>query len=78
MHAATSPTRQRHRPSSGILGPRVAVATPYGGCFIAAPEPDRDGYRNRSLSARGGIDRDRWALDLHALHADGRNAYDGD
>jgi vitamin B12 transporter len=68
-----------YRHTDGIDACEVATPTPFsGGCFIFAPEPDRDGYRNRSLSARGGIDGNGWALDLHALHADGRNAYDGD
>lgn len=68
-----------YRHADGIDACEVATPTPFsGGCFIAAPEPDRDGYRNRSISARGGIAGDAWSLDLHALHADGRNAYDGD
>jgi vitamin B12 transporter len=68
-----------YRNEAGIDACEVATPTPFsGGCFISAPEPDRDGYRNRSLSARGGLDGEAWSLDLHALHADGRNAYDGD
>lgn len=68
-----------YRHADGIDACEVATPTPFsGGCFIFAPEPDRDGYRNRSLSARGGVAGEAWSLDLHALHADGRNAYDGD
>lgn len=66
--------------SDGIDACNVATPTPFsGGCFIAAPQPDRDGYRNRSLSLRGGFDAsDAWRFDAHALRAEGRNAYDGD
>ncbi|QDH69038.1 TonB-dependent vitamin B12 receptor [Marilutibacter alkalisoli] len=46
------------------------------GCF--ADEPDDDGYRNRSLSARAGIDAtETLSLGVHALRAEGRNEYDG-
>ena len=58
------------------------VATPFwwsGGCFISAPQPDRDGYRNRSLSLRGGVDvTDALAFEGHALRAEGHNDFDGD
>lgn len=58
----------------------VARPTPFsGGCFIAAPEPDRDGYRNRALSLRGGLAlSDALAVEAQALRAEGRNQYDGD
>jgi vitamin B12 transporter len=47
----------------------------FAGCF--AEEPDRDGYRNRSVSLRGGFrPTDAWSLDAHALRAEGRNEYD--
>ncbi|MCD9033986.1 TonB-dependent vitamin B12 receptor [Luteimonas sp. Y-2-2-4F] len=46
------------------------------GCF--AEEPDRDGYRNRSASVRGGVRLGRdWTLDAHLLRAEGENEYDG-
>ncbi|WP_407353922.1 TonB-dependent vitamin B12 receptor [Luteimonas sp. R10] len=46
------------------------------GCF--AEEPDRDGYRNRSASLRGGVAfSDVWTLDGVALRAEGDNHYDG-
>ena len=46
------------------------------GCFV--DEPDRDGYRNRSLNLRGGLDlADGLTLEANALHADVFNAYDG-
>lgn len=66
--------------SDGIDACDVATPTPFsGGCFIATPEPDRDGYRNRSLSLRGGITASNTlSFAAHALRAEGRNAYDGD
>ena len=69
-----------YRQDDGIDACRVATPGPFdGGCFIVVPQPDRDGYRNRSVSARAGIRAgEAWELDLHALHADGRNAFDGD
>ena len=58
------------------------VATPTrcsGGCFISTPQPDRDGYRNRSLSLRGGINAgDALTFEGHALRAEGHNDFDGD
>lgn len=49
------------------------------GCFIVpGSQPDRDGYRNASLSARAGYDAgDSFSFGVHALRAEGRNAYDG-
>jgi vitamin B12 transporter len=50
---------------------------PFGaGCF--ADEPDRDGYRNVSVSLRGGFDfSDTLAVEGHFLNADADNEYDG-
>lgn len=46
------------------------------GCF--ADEPDRDGYRNRSASLRGGgKPGEAWTLEGSALRAEGYNHYDG-
>ena len=58
-------------------GPDPSVPFDFGaGCFV--DEPDRDGYRNRSLSARAGFDAgETFAFGVHALRAEGRNAYDG-
>ena len=69
-----------HRNDEGIDACRVATPGPFsGGCFIVVPQPDRDGYRNASVSARAGMRAgDALQFDLHALHAEGRNAYDGD
>ncbi|MCE4373409.1 TonB-dependent vitamin B12 receptor [Xanthomonas hortorum] len=41
-------------------------------------DPDRDGYRNDSLSVQGGWRFNRqWDVDVHALRAQSRNEYDG-
>ncbi|MFZ5656967.1 MAG: TonB-dependent vitamin B12 receptor [Pseudomonadota bacterium] len=42
------------------------------------PEPDRDGYRNSSLSLRAGTRvGEAWTLEAHGLRAEGFNEYDG-
>ncbi|NIJ89359.1 vitamin B12 transporter [Xanthomonas campestris] len=44
----------------------------------SAYDPDRDGYRNDSLSVKGGWRFNRqWDADVHALRAQSRNDYDG-
>jgi vitamin B12 transporter len=46
------------------------------GCFTV--EPDDDGYRNRSAALRAGRRFDGGAeLDIHVLHAEGDNQFDG-
>ena len=41
-------------------------------------DPDRDGYRNGSLTVQGGYRfGERWDGDLRAFRAEGRNEYDG-
>ena len=46
------------------------------GCFTT--EPDRDGYRNRSISVRAGYRFDNGAaIDLHALRSRSHNQFDG-
>lgn len=51
-------------------------ATLFQGCF--ADEPDDDGYRNRSLNARGGLDLgDTVALEGSLLRAESENEFDG-
>lgn len=48
----------------------------FRGCFT--DEPDRDGYRNRSLNLRGGARlTDTLTLEGHALRAEASNEYDG-
>ena len=50
------------------------------GCFIApGSQPDRDGYRNRSVSLRGGFNAgETFSAEARALRAEGHNDYDGD
>ncbi len=50
---------------------------PFGaGCFV--DEPDRDGYRNRSLNLRGGVAlSEATRLELTGLRAESRNEFDG-
>lgn len=51
-------------------------ATLFQGCY--ADEPDRDGYRNRSLNLRGGYTlSDTLSVEASALRAEGENEYDG-
>jgi vitamin B12 transporter len=66
--------------TDGINACNVATPTPFsGGCFIGAAQPDHDGYRNRSLSLRGGVDAtDALSVEGHALRVEGHNDYDGD
>ncbi|QOY62436.1 TonB-dependent vitamin B12 receptor [Lysobacter sp. H21R4] len=53
--------------------------SPFGGCGLAAPEPDKDGYIQNAISLRGGYDfNDAWQLQLHAMRSEGENEYDGD
>ena len=41
-------------------------------------DPDRDGYRNTSLTLQGGYRfNEQWDADLRAFRAEGRNEYDG-
>ncbi|MCD9006468.1 TonB-dependent vitamin B12 receptor [Luteimonas sp. XNQY3] len=50
--------------------------TLFQGCFT--DEPDRDGYRNRSLNLRGGVElADGVTLEGNALHADAFTQFDG-
>lgn len=53
------------------------VDAPFGaGCFT--DEPDRDGYRNRSVNLRGGVRMsDTWTLEATALRAESENEFDG-
>lgn len=48
----------------------------FQGCFT--DEPDDDGYRNRSLNLRGGIDAtEDLSVEAHVLHAESDNQFDG-
>ena len=50
------------------------------GCFIVpGTHLDRDGYRNASAGARADFaPNEAWLLEARAMHAEARNAYDGD
>ena len=65
-----------HERTDGINACRGIGAPVFAGCYTT--EPDRDGYRSRSLSARGGVKLGgTWQLEAHALRAEGENEYDG-
>ncbi|WP_149194281.1 TonB-dependent vitamin B12 receptor [Luteimonas suaedae] len=65
-----------HLRTDGIDACRGTLAGFGAGCF--AEEPDRDGYRNRSASLRGGLAfSDAWTLDGVALRSEGDNHFDG-
>jgi len=50
--------------------------TLFQGCFV--DEPDRDGYRNRSLNLRGGVElAEGLTFEANALRAEAFNEYDG-
>ncbi|HSR66090.1 MAG TPA: TonB-dependent receptor plug domain-containing protein, partial [Xanthomonadaceae bacterium] len=49
----------------------------YAGCGVARPDPDRDGYRARAVSLRGGLTpSEAWTLEGNALRSEGHNDYD--
>ena len=58
-------------------GPDLAVPGDWGaGCFV--DEPDRDGYRNRSVTARGGLSLgETVSVQGSLLRAEAENEYDG-
>jgi len=65
--------------SDGINACRGIGAPSYAGCGMDLPDPDRDGYRNRSLSLRGGVNAtDTLTLEANALRSEGHNKYDAD
>ena len=61
--------------SGGFDACRGESLSAFGGCF--ADEPDRDGYREKSLSLRGGYRFDKAEVDLHWLRSDGHVEFDG-
>ena len=62
--------------TDGINACRGTAAGWGAGCFV--DEPDRDGYRNASVSLRGGGEvSDTLEVEGHALLADAFNEYDG-
>ncbi|MDQ3287187.1 MAG: TonB-dependent vitamin B12 receptor [Pseudomonadota bacterium] len=68
-----------YRQTDGFNACDVATPSPWAGCFISSPQPDRDGYRNQSVSVHGGIQfNPAWSLDAHATRAEAENDFDGD
>ncbi|MET0581156.1 MAG: TonB-dependent vitamin B12 receptor [Pseudoxanthomonas sp.] len=64
-----------YQETDGINACRGSAAT-FQGCF--ADEPDEDGYRNVSVSLRGGVELgEDVTLEGHFLNADADNEYDG-
>jgi vitamin B12 transporter len=64
-----------YQETDGINACRGSEAL-FQGCF--ADEPDRDGYRNVSVSLRGGVNvGDELTVEGHFLNADADNEYDG-
>ncbi|MFC5570558.1 TonB-dependent vitamin B12 receptor [Lysobacter yangpyeongensis] len=66
-----------HERTEGIDSCRGAGFPVFAGCFTV--EPDKDAYRNTSLSAQGGYTfNEQWEAEARILRAEGRNEYDGD
>ena len=64
-----------YQETDGINACRGSAVT-FQGCF--ADEPDLDGYRNVSVSLRGGVDiGDELTVEGHFFNADADNEYDG-
>lgn len=64
-----------YQETDGINACRGSAVT-FQGCF--ADEPDLDGYRNVSVSLRGGVSiGDELTVEGHFLNADADNEYDG-
>lgn len=64
--------------TDGINACNVATPSPFsGGCYITTPQPDRDGYRNASVSVHGGVKpSDTLTLEANALRSESHNKYD--
>lgn len=66
-----------HERTEGINSCRGAGFPVFAGCFTS--EPDKDAYRNTSLSAQGGYRfNEQWDAEARIMRAEGRNEYDGD
>lgn len=64
-----------HQDTDGINATRCKPLVG-GGCSVA--DPDRDGYRNNSLTAQGGYRfNPAWDASARLFRAEGRNEYDG-
>ena len=68
-----------HQETDGINACRGSASPVFAGCGMDAPDPDRDGYRNSSVSLRGGLRfAGTWTASFDAMRAEARNEYDGD
>ncbi|GAB3098009.1 TonB-dependent vitamin B12 receptor [Lysobacter terrae] len=66
-----------HERTDGIDSCRGAGFPIFAGCFTV--EPDKDAYRNTSLSLQGGYTfNQQWDAEARLMRAEGRNEYDGD
>ena len=64
-----------HEHTDGIDAVRDNPGSPFDDAGL---DPDRDGYRNDSISLQGGYRfNDAWDADARWLRAEGRNEYDG-
>ena len=65
-----------HEDTDGINACRGKPSPGGAGCFTNSP--DRDGYRNSSLSAQGGYRfNEQWDGEARVFRAEGNNQYDG-
>jgi vitamin B12 transporter len=65
-----------HDNTRGINACRVGAAEAFAACY--ADQPDRDGYRDNSLSLRGGYRFGRdWDGDAQFFRSEGHSEYDG-
>ncbi|WP_064746470.1 TonB-dependent vitamin B12 receptor [Lysobacter antibioticus] len=65
-----------HEDTDGINACRGKPAPRGAGCFTNSP--DRDGYRNQSLTVQGGYRfGERWEAEARAFRAEAYNEYDG-
>ncbi|MEH6419130.1 TonB-dependent vitamin B12 receptor [Pseudomonas sp. CGJS7] len=65
-----------HEDTDGINACRGKPSPGGAGCFTNSP--DRDGYRNSSLTAQGGYNfNEQWDAEARAFRAEGNNLYDG-
>ncbi|MGO1071173.1 TonB-dependent vitamin B12 receptor [Lysobacter sp. CA199] len=65
-----------HEDTDGINACRGKPSPGGAGCFTHSP--DRDGYRNSSLTAQGGYRfNERWDAQARVFRAQGNNQYDG-
>ena len=68
-----------HQSTDGIDSCRGIGAPWYAGCGMDNPDPDRDGYRNNSVSLRADFAAtEAWQFEAQGLRARGHNVFDAD